>query len=244
MNATTAMDTAKLLLNSKNVDVDIRDDQNARTPLHIAISKAFRGLVNVLLKAGADPNKTDSDWCNGLYFATQAGDFIIMKEVCAKIQDPNFSGLTGLSPLHLTVSKGKVEFVEYMLKIGANPNSKDHKGRTPLMQAVIEEKLDIVKALLASGGNPNEKDEFERTSLHYAVNNSKPEQMFETEDVLIRNGANVNAVDMFGRSPLHYAFIAIEGNANYHKMNDPVETVTSLFAVPNINLDVKGKKII
>ncbi len=103
-------------------------------------------------------------------------------------------------------------------------------------------KISSVHKGLKNGGNPNEKDDFERIPLHYAANNSKPEQMFEMEDVLIRSGANINAVDMFGRTPLHYAFTGIADNPNFHRQNDPVETVTSLSAVPNIDLDAKDRR--
>ena len=236
-----AMDTAKIILKGGNIEIDIQDDENARTPLHMAILNCARGLVKVLINAGANVNKTDKDWSNSLYFATQVGDLVLMREIGDRIQDKNFAGYQGLTPLHLAVSNGKPEHVEYLLKIGANPNAKDNKGTSPLMLAVQVEKVELVKILLKNGGNPNEKDDFERSPLHYAANNSKPEQMFEMEDVLIRSGANINAFDMYGRTPLHYAFTAIAENPNFHRQNDPVETVTGLSAVPNIDLDAKGK---
>lgn len=243
MEPLEALNTANVVLKAENVDVDIRDDQDARTPLQYAIQRSSRGLVGALMKAGADPNKTDKDWCNALFFATQIDDLVIMKEVCEKIQDPNFSGLSGNSPLHLAVRKGNPELVEYLLKVGGNPNNKDYNGRTPLLLAVQEEKLEIAEILLKNAANPNEKDENERMALHYAVNNSKPEQMFEMEELLIKHGANVNSVDRYGRTPLHYAFTPIKGNHYYHNQNDPVEIVTNLSAVKEINLDVKGNSL-
>ena len=243
INEVNVMDTAKLLLKAKNVEIDIQDEANARTPLHYALQNSARGLVKILLQAGADPNRTDKDWCNGLYIATKVGDIVLMREVSEKIRDPNFSGAGGHSPLHHAITNGKIEHVEFLLKIGANPNSRDHQGRTALMSAVIQEKIEMVRLLLKNGGNPNDKDECERTSLHFAVNNSKPEQMFEMEDVLVRNGALINGLDMYGRTPLHYAFTLIEGNRNFHGQNDPVETLTSLCAVKDIDLDVKGNII-
>jgi len=230
----------KMMLQAEGIEVDVRDEENARTPLHYAILARNYEIVNALLNAGAETNKTDKDWSNALFFATQVGSLPIMQAVGKTILDPNFSGFKGYAPIHHAVSNGKIDHVEYLLKIGANPNIKDHKGRTALMLAVIEEKLELVNLFLKNGGSPNEKDNFERTCLHYAVNNSKPELMFQIEDALIRSGANVNALDMYGRTPLHYAFLPIPENTNFHNQNDPVECVTGLCIAEGINLDVKG----
>jgi len=239
----TALETANILLSSgSDIDIEVRDEENARTPLHYAILNCNKGLVNALLKAGADVNATDKDWSNAFFFASQVGDLAILRAVGEKIADPNFSGDKGYTPLHHAVTNGKVDQVEYLLKIGANPNARDHQGRSSLMLAVVLEKIDVAKVLLKNGANPNDKDDMERSPLHYAVNNSKPEQMYEMEDALLRSGAQVNALDMFGRTPLHYAFQPIHGNQNFHNQNDPVETVTGLCAAEGINLDIKDRR--
>ena len=242
MEKVKALDTANVLLHGTGIDVECRDTADARTPLHYAILNSNRGLVNALLKAGADVNATDRDWSNALFFAAKVADLSIMRAVGEKIADPNFSGDQGYTPLHHAVTNGKIEQVEYLLKIGANPNAKDHKGRSSLMLAVVLEKIEVAKVLLKNGANPNDRDDCERTPLHYAVNNSKPEQMYEMEDSLLRSGAQVNALDMYGRSPLFYAFQPIQGNQNFHNQNDPVETVTGLCAAEGISLDLKDRR--
>ena len=65
-----AMTVLELVLQVKDVRVDVQDGQDSRTPLHYALLKSSRELTKLLLDAGADPNKTDKDWSNGLFFAT------------------------------------------------------------------------------------------------------------------------------------------------------------------------------
>ena len=238
-----ALEILNILLKVPGIDVEIRDTLNSRTPLHCAILNSTNlAMVDTLLRAGADANAQDKHGSNALFFATKVGSLPMMEALREQVKDPNIPGELGYTPLHHAIEKGGISQIEFLLKIGADPNLKEQKGRTPLMVAVMLKKVDVAKLLLKHGANPNEKDEKDRTPLHYAVNNSKPEQMFEMEDVLLRSGAQVNALDIDGRSPLHYAFMPIEGNVNFHKQNDPVETVTGLCAAEGVNLDIKDRR--
>lgn len=70
---------------------------------------------------------------------------------------------------------------------------------------------------------------------------------FETEQLIIDLGVKVNQRDSFGRVPLHYAFVkngrsTLEGNtASSYSSTDPIETVSSLCAQKNIEIDVPDK---
>jgi len=92
--------------------------------------------------------------------------------------------------------------------------------------------------LIKKGAEVNARDVRNRIPLHYAVNNSKPEMMFELEDLLLRNGADINAVDCLNRTPLHYAFTRIDKNSAFHNQVDPVESVSSLCNTKDIQLEV------
>ena len=67
---------------------------------------------------------------------------------------------------------------------------------------------------------------------------------FETEQLIIDLGVKVNQKDSFGRVPLHYSFVkngrsTLEGASSYS--TDPIETVSSLCAQKNIEIDVADK---
>ena len=63
---------------------------------------------------------------------------------------------------------------------------------------------------------------------------------FETEQTLIDLGIKINLRDSKGRVPLHYAFVKIK-NWNSSDQIDPIETVSSLCAQPDLEIEVADK---
>ena len=78
--------------------------------------------------------------------------------------------------------------------------------------------------------------------LHFAINASSAtaDATFETEQLLIDLGVNVNLVDERGRVPLHYAFVKMKGYADTSAA-DPIETVSSLCAIKDLQIEVADK---
>ena len=63
---------------------------------------------------------------------------------------------------------------------------------------------------------------------------------FETEQILIDKGVDINKRDCHGRVPLHYAFVKLRDHKNSGAI-DPIETVSSLCAKPNLEIEVPDK---
>ena len=99
-----------------------------------------------------------------------------------------------------------------------------------------------INRLIDCGADVNKLDHRGRNLLHIAINmsSSSADATFETEQLLIDRGVNINARDVRGRVPLHYAFVKMQ---NYKDSSaiDPIESVSSLCACKNLEIEVVDK---
>jgi ankyrin repeat protein len=74
-------------------------------------------------------------------YSTHEKQLILEKELIEHGANVNFaSSPQGETPLHIACSSGVVtnlDFVEYLLEVGADPNVQDHLGKTPLMHTTL-----------------------------------------------------------------------------------------------------------
>lgn len=75
-----------------------------------------------------------------------------------------------MSELHEAASTGDLDWLESVLKKGANPNEPDSEwgGRTPLHVACAGGHKRCVQALLKGGANPNARTDCGWTPVHAA----------------------------------------------------------------------------
>ena len=162
-----------------------------------------------VLKAGIDPNLTNSRW-TALHFASQEGHLEVIKlllengaNINAQVKWGDEEDEKYETALQLASMKGHLEVVKLLLENGANPNiqgeNDDQYVHSALHSASEEGHLKVVKLLLENGANINMKEPLGWTALHYAYNN------LEMVKLLIKNGADVNIEDEDGRTPLHSA---------------------------------------
>ncbi|MEO0964692.1 MAG: ankyrin repeat domain-containing protein [Planctomycetota bacterium] len=185
--------TAVASMISRGADVDARG-VNGRTPLSLAAKPGHATVVEVLLKAGADPDRPDDDYRNTapLHLAAthgHVGVIVLLLDAGADIDLPTISTST---PLWFAANFGQHAAVDKLLERGADPDAS-----LPLIQAAVWGDDALVTKLLDAGANINPQDVNGNTPLHYAILG----QHTSTANLLIQRGADVTITNARGRTP-------------------------------------------
>lgn len=165
------------MLLKKGADKD-RADNMGRTPLHLAVAYNHLPVVDILIKAQANANKTNNMGQSPVHIAAILPHTDILERLLREGDrvNKNITDNNGDTPLCLAISfqrnnsirmliaaGGDVnlalhnacisypEFVDILLRAGADVNQPDRSGQTPLHYAVRGNNIDAVKRLLAAG---------------------------------------------------------------------------------------------
>ncbi|KAJ7964451.1 Potassium channel SKOR [Quillaja saponaria] len=176
-------------------------------------SAAYQGdlyQLKGLIRAGADPNKTDYDGRSPLHLAASRGYedvtlFLIQERVDINSKD-NF----GNTPLLEAIKNGHDRVASLLVKEGASLKL-DNSGSF-LCTAVARGDSDYLKRILSNGIDPNSKDYDYRTPLHIAAS----EGLYFMANLLLEAGASVFTKDRWGNTPLDEARMC--GNKNVIKL--------------------------
>ena len=104
--------------------------------------------------------------------------------------------------LDMSCCEGRVDFVERLLKRGANANRiNETHNRAPIHFAAEAGHADVLKCLLNEKRTNPDLKVAQQTALHIAVRNDKPDCV----RVLLENGANPNIANSKGLTPIHIA---------------------------------------
>ncbi|XP_023314855.1 serine/threonine-protein phosphatase 6 regulatory ankyrin repeat subunit A-like [Trichogramma pretiosum] len=184
-------------------------DGEGSAALHLAVGR--RGLVELLLRQGADPNVADAEGFTTLHLICKLDPnfaerfFAICDEVAREVRLDARDKL-GRTALH--VARGKT-LIELLLRRGADPNAADEEGSTPLhilCRDSRDKNFDYAKRLLEVSeeiGRPllvNARDKNGWTPLHLALDGSRKNLV---DWLLRRAGAYPCHLDSEGRTPLH-----------------------------------------
>jgi ankyrin repeat protein len=146
------------------------------------------GIIEQLLKKGADVNIADKNGVTPLMFASELGGSVsLLLEHGAKV---NGKDHTGKTPLMYAMNNRGLGAVADLLKHGAEINARDAQGTTPLMIAIRSAVHDPVRLY---GEDLIQKRKIEKESY------------VELIRFLIERGADVNARDKVGNRPLKLA---------------------------------------
>ncbi|XP_022723360.1 potassium channel SKOR-like isoform X2 [Durio zibethinus] len=163
-----------------------------------------------LIRAGADPNKTDYDGRSPLHLAASKGHDDITSFLLQHGVDINLKDKFGNTPLLEAIKNGHDHLAALLVKEGASLNIDD--AGSFLCMAVAKGDSDFLKRVLSNGIDPNSKDYDLRTPLHVASS----EGLYLMAKLLIEAGASVFTKDRWGNTPLDEARMC--GNKNLIKL--------------------------
>jgi len=126
-------------------------------PLTLAITNGDSAMVEMLLKAGADPNTTLPGGETALMTASRVGAVASVKSLLARgAKVDSKDEKHGQTALMWAAAEGNAPVVEMLIEVGADYKARLASGMTPLLFAVREGHSDVVRALLKAGVDVNE----------------------------------------------------------------------------------------
>lgn len=213
LSATAQRNDAELFAAVKNNDVDgvmriicsgaplALKDREGYTSLQRAAGEGHLGIVEVLLKMGADPNEREHNGASALTYAVlfdqkDVADLLLSHGASVRSRD----GL-GFTPLHVAADENLVEMAAVLLKWGARLEDRNNEGFTPLHVAADRQNNEVLDFLLLKGARVNAKSRNGLTPLHLAARRGN----LEIVRLLLQKGAQIKARKSNGTTPLHYA---------------------------------------
>ena len=186
-----------------------------QTPLSLAIERRDSGIVQILVDAGADPDKrVNPDFRVGTHLTYAIGlfEYEIAQILLDADADPNVVDTEQFydqTPLSLAIADGNDGLLDGLLAAGADPNKRvnpDFRVGTHLTYAVGLGDTGVVQILLDAGAEPNVIDReqfYEESPLSIAVKARDADMV----RILVNAGADPNKVlDQFNDvSPIDIA---------------------------------------
>ena len=115
--------------------------------LSIAVQEGHESVVRVLLKHGAGVML----WRH-LSYTAQKGDLPMFKLLVEEPKyNPEVRNGSDWTPLMVAARHGRVEVVEYLLKLGENPNYRVSDNSTPISSAILGGRIEILSLLIDYG---------------------------------------------------------------------------------------------
>jgi len=152
---------------------------NGKTLLHFA-TETRPGLVQVMLKLGANIKEISKDNRTVLHYAAISGSVKLLKLFLGRGIDITRKSNTGKTALLDAASNGNMKALKFLISKGAKVTATSNDGKNALHYTIIDKKnghsgnLDVAKFLLTTNINFVAKDVNGKTALDYArIRNDK-----------------------------------------------------------------------
>jgi len=181
-----------------------KDDEEGRTPLHVAAEGGHTDCIQALVEAGALLElKVMTSKVTPLHLAVTYGHQPAYDLLMSSGSDIQAANAFGNTCLHLASVRGHIALMEDILQKGAQVNAQNNLGATPLLMACYSEgePVDVAGKLVPSGADCNIFDTNNITPVMAAVQQKEVGLV----KLFISSGANVSIADRFGKTPLNYA---------------------------------------
>ncbi|CAG5108750.1 Similar to ANK3: Ankyrin-3 (Homo sapiens) [Cotesia congregata] len=181
----------------------------ADTPLHLAASNGYEGIVKTLLDRGADINALNSQGRTPFDLAADSEHFSIVELILLQ-ENVDLSSSKWLNyPLLHSAAKSSVIIVQNLLDKGLEVDFvKD--GLTPLHRAAFSSCLPVVKCLVehkaAVNAVSSAKSYLGFTVLHFAAMKLNAEVV----EFLLEKGSSINTTNKDGATPLNLALLTAD----------------------------------
>ncbi|XP_015228354.1 PREDICTED: B-cell lymphoma 3 protein-like [Cyprinodon variegatus] len=176
-----------------------------QTPLHLAVITKQANIVEVLLRAGADPAVLDRHGQTALHLCCeyqQLDCLSVLLSLSSSSPCLEIRNFEGLSPLHLAVLQGHHDLTKMLLDAGADINAMDIKsGQSPLIHAVESNNADMVHFLIENGCDVNSQSYSGNTALHIACGRGQ----VDTVRLLLKSGADSSLKNYHNDTPVMVA---------------------------------------
>jgi hypothetical protein len=153
------------------IDVNLRDKRSGTTALEHAVRNANREMVQLLLSAGADVNKTNYVGETVLMMLDEDATSDLTWDLINAGANVNRKDKSGTTALMEMAASNNMDALKTLLDAGAEVNAKNEEGQTALMLAASGGYVNSVRALVLAGSDINAKDKEKMDALAHAMDN-------------------------------------------------------------------------
>lgn len=198
-----------LLAAGADADAPVEDDESNAdgiTPLMVAAFKDAHGIVETLIRAGADVNVTFNGF-TPLHAAlvSRQKPRAIVEALLAAGADTGVRSPDGTLPIHRAARRADGgELISLLVAAGADVNARATEMRETALHIAAghNSNRQVIDALLAAGADTEVRSNAGQTPLHWSVVFARSTTGLEA---LLAAGADPNVVDVLGFLPIEYA---------------------------------------
>ena len=194
--------------------------------LACAAHEGKKGILEYIIKKGADVNATSHEEDTALHRAVGSGNLRCVRLLLDAGADVNSLDDWRITPLMHAAIEGQSQCIDLLIKAGANLELSNRDGDTALMKAARCNQLKCLELLIKLGANVHATKKGLFTALHCAAMDGPHKVM----KLLVKAGANVNATDSHKLTPLMLA----AGHGDVHMLH------TLLAAGADVNASSMG----